>query len=239
MHGDFLCCGACKKKDKKASYCSKDCQKKHWKQIHKNDCKKKSGCKVDHNQIKQVANILTKNYAQTVHEHTGQHVTEKQKKAAFPGLVKLCRDFAETRPDLNSNHAFGDSGKDPECNFMLAKYFSQQSGYEYWGRILQHPNYRENIQKQAIPSSVELFDEETVVEFANRFMAIAFHAYSHLDIFQPEPLLEKIIACLKEYILSHPEHNSFGGFLKLEKSKELKELVGQQIVDFMEALQGE
>jgi hypothetical protein len=41
MHGDFLCCGACKKKDKKASYCSKDCQKKHWKQIHKNDCKKK------------------------------------------------------------------------------------------------------------------------------------------------------------------------------------------------------
>jgi hypothetical protein len=81
-----------------------------------------------------------------------------------------------------------------------------------------------------------------VVESANRFMAIAFHAYSHHDIFQPEPkarLLDTIISCLKECILSHPDHNSFGGFAKLEKSKELKELVGQQIVDFMESLLGE
>lgn len=94
--GDFKDCGACHK----ACYCSKACQRKHWK-VHKKECQAKVTCKVSSETLETAAVMLTNNYAKSVALHSGKVVTEQQKKAAIPGLIVLFKSITEKRLEFN------------------------------------------------------------------------------------------------------------------------------------------
>ena len=80
-------------------------------------------CKVNLEALKDVADLLTENYAKTMFVHTFQVVTEKQKKATVPGLLKLFQD-------LLVNKMPPDAGRDPVFELELSVYFQKQPGYE-------------------------------------------------------------------------------------------------------------
>jgi MYND finger len=226
MHGDFLCCSACE--NDKACYCSKECQRAHWKQIHKHECgvSSSSPCRVDFHDIKSRAARLTQNYAEEVRSHTLTSVTEDQRKAAFPGLVQCMKEFLKQRPDLNSNSSFGDVGKDPEFLRLLLKYFSKQSGYEIWADMVQHPGLDSMLEELTVPSRTKLFDEETVISWAkSNVLFMQMRLPAPLDSTQSARLLDKIVASATQYVLDHPEYNSHRGFPILAARDDLLEKV--------------
>jgi len=79
MCGDFMRCTACKK----AFYCNRDCQVKHWK-LHKPDCKKTAPrTKVAIETIKGAAKKTVAHYAEASAEYARQEVSEISSKGSL------------------------------------------------------------------------------------------------------------------------------------------------------------
>lgn len=186
--------------------------------------------------------MLLDNSACTVLDHTGQQVTAEQKKAAFPGLVCLFKDFLVDRPEFNvSNQTFQDASRDREFNTKLRHYFHQQVGYEALVAIHQKPQSQAFMDRLVSPDKTKevLVDEETIQDYSTRFVAsIAAQAQvlarmSFTDT-RKKAMVERITLAVSQYILDHPEYNSYRGFENLRASDECKNIFLDTIMEFME-----
>lgn len=185
--------------------------------------------------IKTVAALLTRNYAQTVEQESQTVVTEKQRKAAFPGLVEVIREFLKNRPDLNSKEGLNDGSRDPELCYAMEKYFAQQEGYkETWSKLLKQPAWRAHVAEQAAPSQTEIFSEETIVTWAR---SLILWALTSLGTNQHGQLLNVVVAMTKRFILNHPKYNSHRGFKQLSNDPEFSKLARLECNAFLESLQ--
>jgi hypothetical protein len=225
MPGDFKRCAGCTK----AFYCTKTCQRQHWK-LHKATCKgKHKGCQVTAKELKSVAMILIQNYTKTVEKHsTTAVVSDDQKKAAFPGLVELLKEFASHRTKFNLDATFGNANHDPEFNQSLEDFFTQQPGYKEPLRIIyQNPEIQAYKMRKAT-ASVDLtrkilMDDDTICTFAKGVMMALAYRMRDMDVDTEDHTRKEIeaevIAELKDFLLEHPEHNSYAGFAKLKTTR--------------------
>jgi hypothetical protein len=186
--------------------------------------------------------MLLDNFARTVLAHTSQQVTAEQKQAAFPGLVRLFKDFLLDRPEFNvSNQTFQDASRDREFNARLRHYFQQQVGYEALVAIHQKPQSQAFMERLVSPDKTKelLVDEETIQDYSTRFVAsIAAQAQVLARIpftdTRKKEMVERVTSAVSQYILDHPEYNSYRGFEKLRVSDECKNILLDTIMEFME-----
>lgn len=233
--GDYKKCSGCKK----AAYCGKVCQTKHWKTFHKKACRNKNATpkiKVDKDCLKIVANKLLDNFADTVLSHTGKPVSVEDKQAAFPGLVQFFKDFLVRRPEFNiSIMAFKDANRDAEFTNELHMYIEQQPGYGSLVEVHQMPKVQEFYSALVSPDKSKelLIDEETIGDYSTAF-AVNLGAELSLTTVQKQNLTEQITSAVIRYILDHPEHNSYGGFDEFRVTDACKNVVGVAATEFFE-----
>jgi hypothetical protein len=230
MLGDYKVCSRCNA----AWYCSVGCQQKDWK-AHKVFCKKKrkDECKVDPEDLKTVATMLTNNYAQTVQTHTGQTVTEKQKKDAIPGLLRLFREILPTKfPQYNDNVGFADGSRDPVFLAELGAYFQKQPGYESQAEISAKPDVQKYVESLDSPDVIHV-DDETIEETAEALIngaAIPLAAAMGKTVDKVK-LIQRTKTMISTYMLQHPEYNSYRGFKDLSQCEELKQIFAGELAD--------
>lgn len=164
--------------------------------------------------------------------------TVEHKRAAFPGLVCFFKDFLIDRPEFDaSNKAFQDASRDPEFNARLRTFMEQQIGYETLVMIFQKPHVRAHHEAIVSPDKTKelLVDEETISDYATRFVAIAMMASQvRFSEIQKQRLREKIVVAVSQFILDHPEYNSYGTFDNLRDSEECKLAVAEVLTEFLE-----
>ena len=114
--------------------------------------------------------LLSKNYSQTVKTKGSYVVTEPQKKALFPGLMKLFKDAIKERPQLYSRAAFADAARDKDFNDALDAFFQWYDGFESLKEILNTPQAR--AAKERLCSFDRIcVDRETILKTAKAFVA--------------------------------------------------------------------
>jgi len=228
MCGDFQRCGACKN----AYYCTKTCQREHWR-LHKPDCRKKSPkINVPMKTIKETSKRMIEMYAEVLVVYTRIPVSEENQKAAFPGAVVFFRDFIARHREYDSPAAFCDARHNREFRTQLDKYFEEQRGFESLVSYHQEPEVRAFREQElsVTPDAGIVFNENEVMKFAKSVVGTLALTPGFMEGNVLDPgMLERanVVAAstVKAFILQHTEYNSYGGFQSLKENEDLKQLV--------------
>ena len=218
MLGDYSLCSRCSK----VPYCSRKCQTNGWK-VHKILCGANNTTNVSTKNLEKSALNLTENYAKTVLCHSGQVVTNKQKKAAIPGVLKLFKDLLKNKmPDFNSDAGLADADSDPAYNYAMNAYFQEQRGYEFLVEFHTRPEVHDLIQSRASSSTLRV-GEGVIQDQAQALVhALCVPLGSAVNSTQKDQLLDVTQSMMSKYVIAHPEYNSYRGFSTLMSSKDFQ-----------------
>lgn len=209
---------------KQVWYCSKKCQRKHWKGGHKHACGEEETCPVPNDTINALAAQLTKNYSKTVENHAGYVATEQQKKALFPGLVQFFKDSIKERPELaDSCEAFMDAGRDKEFMEKVDAFFEQQDGFESLQKIHKTPHARACKERLYSRDREVRVDEDSLLSFAKSWVH-HFASKFHEDVNESHHVLsiDVLMVELTKILLEYPKYNSYQGFQEMSEDPEMK-----------------
>lgn len=226
--GDYKFCSRCHKRP----YCSKECQASDWK-VHKLLCGNKNTTNVDADTLRAVATLVTNNFAQTVQVHTGKAVSQHEKDAAMPGLLKLFKKLLNGKfAHFNSHISFPDGGRDVDFQRELSKYFGTQPGYESVAEIFTRPGVQERL-KQEASSEILQVDDDIIQDIAGNVVKNLplFCASKGIPFEQAkqEPLVEDTVQLIKKFMLEHPENNSYQGLYNLKDKEDFQDAIVELI----------
>jgi len=234
--GDYKRCVSCRK----AYYCSRACQVKHWK-LHKPDCKKTSPkCTASMAQsIKSICKSTIRNYSEAVKAGTGGDVSEEHKKAAFPTMVQLARKYVLEHPRLSPDEAFAGAASDLQFRKQVDAFLEAQPGFE----ALNNPqNHRiTDEQRLAFIAADQMeFYEDRLLEVARQTVGGMTPYFAALDIAPDAQELERacqhVVSTVKAYVSEHPEYQTPENFATAVRENKFENLIATALADYFNSL---
>lgn len=222
--GDYKCCSKCKK----AQYCSRDCQVKHWK-MHKPDCKKNRAniaSRTMITDIKTMCKATIRNYEKAFESSTGEEISDEKRKAAFPGLVQIARTYVLEHSDLTPDDALESSRSDLQFLKKIQE-FMESTGFLSNDPQLQDITDNERLTELAA-ERMEVNDDRLLEAARSSVASILPFVLVRLQIApddQEQTLAcHHVVATIKSYVAEHPEYQTpenFDAFMQEDKSKEI------------------
>jgi hypothetical protein len=195
--------------------------------ISNDNASKTMNSKVDVSEIdlQQLAKMLAQNYATTVLSHTKHPIPKACVESCQPRLVERIKQLLVTKcPHLNCSLGFRDGIHDPIFLQELDKFFVQQPGYEDLKPFLKsHETWLDAHRKLLCsPSTTEVRVKQEHLEKRAKYMLDTVAKsllYADPDFYVTKAQRKKASAAyvdfMKEFMLTHPEYNSYQGVLLL------------------------
>ena len=195
--------------------------------------------------LQEVAKVLAQNFATTVLSHTKHLICKAHVEGCQPRVVERIKQLLVTEcPHLNSTEAFPDGSRDAVFLQELDTFFVQQPGFEKLEHILTSQKALLDEQRKSLCSNTtELrFSLKHLEDSAKHMM----DAMAKLILYQdPNLYVTKVqrkkarvayVDFLKDFILTHPEYNSYQGVSRLcsENPDGFQEKTSALIVEYFE-----
>jgi hypothetical protein len=196
--------------------------------------------------LRQVADLLAHNFAITVVNHTKHIIAKAHIEDCQPRLVERFKQLLVTNcAHLNSSLGFSDASHDLVFLQELEEFFFQQPGYEKLEHILTSQKAHLDDHRKSLSSTAtdELrVDQEHLEGVAKQFLNnVAKNIlYAHPNLYVTKAQRKRACAgyvdFVKDFILTHPEYNSYLGVSRLatEDPDGFKEKTNALIVELFE-----
>jgi hypothetical protein len=176
--------------------------------------------------LQQAARMLAQHSATAVLNQTKHIISKAHVEGCQPRLVERIKQLLVTTcSHLNCPLGFLDCGRDPTYLQELDNFFVQQPGYEKLDHILKSQKTMLDAHRKAIcsTSTTELrVDQETLEATAKSMMDNVAKTvlYANPNFYVTKAQRKKACAAyvdfMKDFMLAHPEYNSYQGMVRLE-----------------------
>jgi hypothetical protein len=158
-----------------------------------------------------------------VHSHTKHLISKAHVEGCQPHLVERIKQLLVTKClNLNSSLGFADGCRDPIFLQELGNFFVQQPGYEKLERILKSQKTLVHRKARCSTSTTEVrVDQETLEATAKSTLDTMAKTilYKYPSVYvtktQRKTACAAYVNFLKDFMLTHPEYNSYQGLGRL------------------------
>ena len=235
--GDYKRCKSCRR----AYYCTRDCQVKHWK-VHKTECKEtghKSTSTSMMQDIKKFCKKTIQNYSDAVKSGTGKDVSEEHKKAAFPSLVELAKKYILEHPRLNPQEAFINTASDLQFRQQIDAFMEAQPGFEVLDDPRKHSITDEDRLALIAAEQMEFY-EGRLLEVAKQTVAGMAPYFAAWDIApdaqEQDRACRHVVTTVQAYVADHPEYQTPENFATAMREEKFTDMIATALVDYFNGM---